>query len=128
MQLCKLAADFKTSLCDMWCLEGHCSYGSLCPAAHGVSDMRYGRSSSEADINRAAYKVMMHRVAETSQMCRIQAAINAGTVMDVYKTQRCLRANCKRLHCTYYHDESDQLPLIGYKAQYCLAYQVRLPP
>ncbi|CAL5222075.1 g4381 [Coccomyxa viridis] len=93
VQLAKVAADFKTALCDMWCLEGRCSFGSQCPAAHGVSDMR------------------------------VQAALNAGTIKDVFKTQRCFKANCKRLHCTYYHDESDQLPLIGYKAQYCIAHK-----
>ena len=44
VQLAKVAADFKTALCDMWCLEGRCSFGSQCPAAHGVSDMRYSSS------------------------------------------------------------------------------------
>ena len=66
------------------------------------------------------------RVAERSILCRVQAAINAGTIKDVFKTQRCFKNNCKRLHCTYYHDESDKLQLIGYKAQYCIAYKVRL--
>ena len=67
-------------------------------------------------------------MAERRAMCRVQAALNAGTIKDVFKTQRCFKANCKRLHCTYYHDESDQLPLIGYKAQYCIAHKVRPPP
>ena len=45
--------------------------------------------------------------------------------MDVFKTQPCRKANCRRLNCTYYHDESDQRSIINYKAQYCIAYEVR---
>lgn len=56
--------------------------------------------------------------------CRIQAAINAKLVKDVYKTSACNRANCSRLHCHFFHDESDRLPMIGYKVQYCVAYKV----
>ena len=65
----------------------------------------------------------MIRVLRGVRLCRIQAAINAGVVKDVYKTQLCAKGYCRRLHCTYYHDESDRLPMIGYKAQYCKAYK-----
>ena len=66
----------------------------------------------------------MIRVLRVVRLCRIQAAINAGVVKDVYKTQLCAKGYCRRLQCTYYHDESDRLPMIGYKAQYCKAYKV----
>ena len=59
-------------------------------------------------------------------LCSIQAAINAGKVKDVYKTAQCLKASCRRLHCHYYHDETDRLPAANFKAQYCIAYKVSL--
>lgn len=66
----------------------------------------------------------MIRVLRGVLLCRIQAAVNAGVVKDVYKTQLCAKGYCRRLHCTYYHDEYDRLPMISYKAQYCKAYKV----
>ncbi len=41
IQLGKLPEDFKTSLCNTWCLQGRCDYGDQCSAAHGITDMRY---------------------------------------------------------------------------------------
>jgi len=67
---------------------------------------------------------MVIRVLRGVRLCRIQAAINAGVVKDVYKTQLCAKGYCRRLHCTYYHDASDRLLMIGYNAQYCKAYKV----
>lgn len=47
----KLAADFKTLLCDMWCLQGRCDYGTQCSSAHGVTEMRYDISLSDVDLS-----------------------------------------------------------------------------
>ena len=40
VQAGKLSKDYKTALCDMWCLGSPCTYGDQCFSAHGVADMR----------------------------------------------------------------------------------------
>ena len=57
---------------------------------------------------------------------RLQAAVAQGILNLKFKTEPCTNRPCRRgAECWFYHSEEDRLPLLGYKAQFCKAWQAR---